>query len=167
MSLFSSPPSPPRDICPPPIFCCTYCWFICAGGGVKMFFSLYFNLSISLKWLCLLYNVSVCGWLWRNHGMLYNDATFQSCINLRDSIGIGTWWTFTFPFLNLLFNSNVHFSSHRIRMQCVRDVGPKQERRRKENLRFFLLFGGKLVCLRSLYFVFVSSNSIQPYYLTL
>lgn len=72
----------------PPIFCCTYCWFICAGAAWSFFFSL------SSKWLCLLY-VSVCGWLWRNHGMLYNDDTFQFCINLR------VWWVWGFGLVDV------------------------------------------------------------------
>lgn len=62
----------------PPIFCCTYCWFICEGAD-------WISLYPFLNWSCLLYNVSLCGWLWRNHGMLYNDANFWFYIKRRDS----------------------------------------------------------------------------------
>lgn len=52
-----------------------YLW----GSGLKFF------LYPFLNWSCLLYNVSLCGWLWRNHGMLYNDANFWFYIKRRDS----------------------------------------------------------------------------------
>lgn len=139
---------------PSPIFCCTYCWFICAGAAAAWnMFSFHLFHSIYLwnnRVFCIMYQcVCVCEWMvWRNHGMLYNDATFQSCINLIEI----HWELVYLPFLFLLFFKFKCSFFLPIAFECSAYVMSDQNKRGETNLRFFFNYLIENECPRSLYF---------------
>ena len=90
--LFSSPH---HSFSPRPSSFVNTCWSLFVRGGVKFFFSLFFEVLL-ISFFSLY--VSVCGWLWRNYGMLlYNDDTFHFCVNWKRFAWDSVWLAVQFP----------------------------------------------------------------------